>query len=139
MSAKGRRRVIDRAEKASSSDNSDSIQSTLPNADVFSKALADNAPSIDTTLKNLAEISKTVQRELLTQAPQITQNPYRRLRWSLDKTRPFDDVETLSAKSDSVIDRAVHQLLADNSGTLHRRFRTADVFAKAADNARIST
>jgi len=59
MSAKGVS-VIDRADKLLS-DNSDSIQSTLHNADVFSKALADNAPNVDTTLKNLAEISKTVQ------------------------------------------------------------------------------
>ncbi len=58
MSAKGVS-VIDRADKLLS-DNSDSIQSTLHNADVFSKALADNAPNVDTTLKNLAEISKTV-------------------------------------------------------------------------------
>ncbi len=39
----------------------DSIHSTLQNADVFAKALADNAPNIDVTLKNLAELSKTVQ------------------------------------------------------------------------------
>ena len=50
-------RFIDRADKLLS-DNTDSIQSTLHNADVFSKALADNAPNIDTTLKNLAEIRR---------------------------------------------------------------------------------
>ena len=59
MSAKGVS-VIDRADKLLA-DNSDSIQSTLQNVDVFSKTLADNAPNIDATLKNLAEISKTVQ------------------------------------------------------------------------------
>ena len=59
MSAKGVS-VLDRADKLLT-DNSTAINSTLQNADVFSKALADNAPNIDTTLKNLAEISKTVQ------------------------------------------------------------------------------
>jgi phospholipid/cholesterol/gamma-HCH transport system substrate-binding protein len=59
MSAKGVS-VIDRADKLLT-DNSDSVQSTLRNADVFSKALADSAPNIDVTLKNLAELSKTVQ------------------------------------------------------------------------------
>ncbi len=59
MSAKGVS-AVDRADKLLS-DNSDSIQSTLRNAEVFSKTLSDNAPNIDTTLKNLAEISKTAQ------------------------------------------------------------------------------
>jgi phospholipid/cholesterol/gamma-HCH transport system substrate-binding protein len=59
MSAKGVA-VIDRADKLLA-DNSESIQSTLRNADVFSKSLADNAPNIDVTLKNLAELSKTIQ------------------------------------------------------------------------------
>ena len=59
MSAKGVS-VIDRADKLLT-DNSDSIHSTLRNADVFSKALADSAPNIDVTLKNLAELSKTIQ------------------------------------------------------------------------------
>ena len=59
MSAKGVA-VIDRADKLLA-DNSTAINSTLQNADVFAKALADSAPNIDVTLKNLAELSKTVQ------------------------------------------------------------------------------
>jgi phospholipid/cholesterol/gamma-HCH transport system substrate-binding protein len=59
MSAKGVS-VIDRADKLLA-DNSTAINSTLQNADVFAKALADSAPNIDVTLKNLAELSKTVQ------------------------------------------------------------------------------
>ena len=134
MSAKGVS-VIDRADKLLS-DNSDSIQSTLRNADVFSKALADNAPNIDTTLKNLAEISKTVQ-PVVTQLQSLTQNADRVIAAvDPDKVRSIvDNVQTLSAKSNSVIDRA-DQLLADNSGTLHSTLQNADVFAKAlADNA----
>jgi phospholipid/cholesterol/gamma-HCH transport system substrate-binding protein len=59
MSAKGVS-VMDRADKLLA-DNSTAINSTLQNADVFAKALADSAPNIDVTLKNLAELSKTVQ------------------------------------------------------------------------------
>ena len=46
--------VVDRADKLLA-DNSATIHSTLQNADVFAKALADNAPNIDVTLKNLAD------------------------------------------------------------------------------------
>ena len=134
MSAKGVS-VIDRADKLLS-DNSDSIQSTLHNADVFSKTLADNAPNVDTTLKNLAEISKTVQ-PVVAQLESMTQNADRVLKAvDPDKVRTIvDNVQTLSAKSNSVIDRA-DQLLADNSATLHSTLQNADVFVKAlADNA----
>ena len=134
MSAKGVS-VIDRADKLLS-DNSDSIQSTLHNADVFSKALADNAPNVDTTLKNLAEISKTVQ-PVVAQIQSLTQNADHVLKAvDPDKVRSIvDNVQTLSAKGNSVVDRA-DQLLADNSATLHSTLQNADVFAKTlADNA----
>src|SRR5271163_950489 len=117
MSAKGVS-VIDRADKLLS-DNSDSIQSTLHNADVFSKALADNAPNVDTTLKNLAEISKTVQ-PVVAQIQSLSQNADRVVKAiDPDKVRAIvDNVQSLSAKSNSVVDRA-DQLLADNSATIH--------------------
>ena len=134
MSAKGVS-VIDRADKLLS-DNSDSIQSTLHNADVFSKALADNAPNIDTTLKNLAEISKTVQ-PVVAQIQSLTQNADRVLKAvDPDKVHSIvDNVQSLSAKGNSVVDRA-DKLLADNSDSIHSTLQSADVFAKAlADNA----
>jgi phospholipid/cholesterol/gamma-HCH transport system substrate-binding protein len=134
MSAKGVS-VIDRADKLLS-DNSNSIQSTLHNADVFSKALADNAPNVDVTLKNLAEISKTAQ-PLVAQLQGMTQSADRVLKAvDPDKVRSIvDNVQTLSAKSNSVIDRA-DKLLADNSATIHSTLQSADVFAKAlAENA----
>jgi phospholipid/cholesterol/gamma-HCH transport system substrate-binding protein len=132
MSAKGVS-VIDRADKLLS-DNSDSIQSTLHNADVFSKALADNAPNIDTTLKNLAEISKTVQ-PVVGQIQSLTQNADRVLKAvDPDKVHSIvDNVQSLSAKSNSVIDRA-DKLLADNSDSIHSTLQSADVFAKALAN-----
>jgi phospholipid/cholesterol/gamma-HCH transport system substrate-binding protein len=134
MSAKGVS-VIDRADKLLS-DNSDSIQSTLHNADVFSKALADNAPNVDVTLKNLAEISKTVQ-PVVAQLQGMTQSADRVLKAvDPDKVRSIvDNVQTLSAKSNSVVDRA-DKLLADNSTTIHSTLQSADVFAKTlAENA----
>jgi phospholipid/cholesterol/gamma-HCH transport system substrate-binding protein len=134
MSTKGVS-VIDRADKLLS-DNSDSVQSTLHNADVFSKALADNAPNIDATLKSLAEISKTVQ-PVVAQIQSLAQNADRVLKAvEPDKVRSIvDNVQSLSAKGNSVIDRA-DKLLADNSGAIHSTFQSADVFAKAlAENA----
>jgi phospholipid/cholesterol/gamma-HCH transport system substrate-binding protein len=128
MSAKGVS-VIDRADKLLA-DNSDSIQSTLHNADVFSKALADNAPNIDVTLKNLAEISKTAQ-PMVAQIESLTQNADRVLKAvDPDKVRTIvDNVEGLSAKSASVVDRA-DKLLADNADSIHSTLQSADAFAK---------
>jgi phospholipid/cholesterol/gamma-HCH transport system substrate-binding protein len=134
LSAKGVS-VVDRADKLLA-DNSDSIHSTLQNADVFAKALADNAPNVDTTLKNLAEISKTVQ-PVVAQIQSLSQNADRVLKAvDPDKVRAIvDNVQNLSAKSNSVIDRA-DKLLADNSDSIHSTLQSADVFAKAlADNA----
>ena len=139
MSAKGVS-VIDRADKLLS-DNSDSIQSTLRNADVFSKALADNAPNVDTTLKNLAEISKTVQ-PVVAQVQSLTQNADRLLKAvEPDKVRTIvDNVQSLSAKSNSVVDRA-DKLLADNSDRINSTLQSADAFAKtlAANGPNVDT
>jgi phospholipid/cholesterol/gamma-HCH transport system substrate-binding protein len=134
LSAKGVS-VVDRADKLLA-DNSDSIHSTLQNADVFAKALADNAPNVDTTLKNLAEISKTVQ-PVVAQIQSLSQNADRVVNAiDPDKVRTIvDNVESLSAKGSSVVDRA-DKLLADNSAPIHSTLQNADVFAKAlADNA----
>jgi phospholipid/cholesterol/gamma-HCH transport system substrate-binding protein len=117
-------------------DRADSIHSTLQNADVFAKALADNAPNVDTTLKNLAEISKTVQ-PVVAQIQSLSQNADRVLKAvDPDKVRAIvDNVESLSAKGSSVVDRA-DKLLADNSDSIHSTLQSADVFAKAlSDNA----
>ena len=113
-----------------------SIQSTLHNADVFAKALADNAPNVDVALKNLAEISKTVQ-PVVAQIQSMTQNADRVLKAvDPDKVRTIvDNVQSLSAKGTSVVDRA-DKLLADNSVAIHSTLQNADVFSKAlADNA----
>jgi phospholipid/cholesterol/gamma-HCH transport system substrate-binding protein len=134
MSAKGVS-IVDRADKLLA-DNADSIHSTLQNADAFAKTLADNAPNVDVTLKNLAEISKTVQ-PVVAQIQSLSQNADRVLKAvDPDKVRTIvDNVQSLSGKSNSVVDRA-DKLLADNSATIHSTLQNTDVFAKAlADNA----
>ena len=113
LSAKGNS-VVDRADKLLA-DNSDSIHSTLQNADAFAKTLADNAPNVDATLKNLADISKTVQ-PVVAQIQSLSQNIDRVVKAvDPDKVHAIvDNVQNLSAKGNSVVDRA-DKLLADNS------------------------
>jgi phospholipid/cholesterol/gamma-HCH transport system substrate-binding protein len=121
--------VVDRADKLLA-DNSDSIHSTVANVNQFSKTLADNAPNIDVTLKNLAEISKTVQ-PVVAQIQSLSQNADRVLKAvDPDKVRTIvDNVQNLSAKGNSVVDRA-DKLLADNSDSIHSTLESADAFAK---------
>ncbi len=116
MSAKGVS-VIDRADKLLS-DNSDSIQSTLHNADVFSKALADNAPNVDATLKNLAEISKTVQ-PVVAQIQSVAENADRVL-----KAVEPDQIHALLNNA-----RTFSQALADSSDNVKALARDGAVLA----------
>ena len=98
--------------------------------------MADNAPNVDATLKNLAEISKTVQ-PVVAQIQSLSQNVDRVVKAvDPDKVRSIvDNVQNLSAKGSSVVDRA-DKLLADNSDSIHSTLQNADVFAKTlADNA----
>jgi len=134
MSAKGVS-VIDRADKLLA-DNAESVHSTIANVDQFSKALADNASNVDATLKNLAEISKTVQ-PVVAQIQSLAQNADQVMKAvNPDKVRAIvDNVQSLSAKSNSVVDRA-DQLLADNSASIHSTLQNADAFTKVlADSA----
>jgi phospholipid/cholesterol/gamma-HCH transport system substrate-binding protein len=134
LSAKGNS-VVDRADKLLA-DNSDSIHSTLQNADAFARTLADNAPNVDATLKNLAELSKTIQ-PVVGQIQSLSQNVDRVVEAvDPDKVHSIvDNVQNLSAKGNSVVDRA-DKLLADNSDSIHSTLQNADAFAKAlADNA----
>ena len=139
LSAKGNS-VVDRADKLLA-DNSDSIHSTLQNADAFAKTLAENGPNIDTTLKNLAEISKTVQ-PVVAQIQSLSENLDRVVKAvDPDKVHSIvDNVQTLSAKGNSVVDRA-DKLLADNSEPLHSTLQNADAFAKtlAANGPNVDT
>ena len=139
LSAKGDS-VVDRADKLLA-DNSASIHSTLQNADAFAKVLGDNAPNVDATLKNLAEISKTVE-PAVAQIQSLTQNLDQVVKAvDPDKVHAIvDNVQSLSAKGNSVVDRA-DKLLADNSESLHSTLQSADAFAKtlAANGPNVDT
>jgi phospholipid/cholesterol/gamma-HCH transport system substrate-binding protein len=147
MSAKGVS-VIDRADKLLS-DNSDSIQSTLHNADVFSKALADNAPNIDTTLKNLAEISKTVQ-PVVAQIQSLTQDADRvikavdpdRVHALVDNAQTFSQALAESSQNFEALARngallATH-LNEDTSKRLDTALNDVNDLAKAIDSRKIA-
>ena len=134
LSAKGNS-VVDRADKLLA-DNANSIHSTLQNADAFAKTLADNASNVDATLKNLAAISKTIQ-PVVAQIQSVAQNVDRVVKAvDPDKVHSIvDNVQSLSAKGSSVVDRA-DKLLADNSDSIHSTLQNADAFSKTlADNA----
>jgi phospholipid/cholesterol/gamma-HCH transport system substrate-binding protein len=121
--------VLDQAEKLIA-ENSDSIHSTIENADVFAKALGDNASNVDTTLKNLAEVSKTIQPVVA--RIQTLSDDIDRL---VDAVEPekvrdiVDNVQSLSGKANTVLDRA-DKLIADNSDSIHSTLTNVDAFSK---------
>ena len=127
--------VLDDAEKIIT-DNSAPIHSAIENVDVFSKALADNAPGVDAALKSVGELGKQIGplaarlQTLSDDADRVVQaiEP--------DKVRAIvDNVQSLSAKGVSLVDRA-DKLLADNADSVHSTLQNADVFSKTlADNA----
>jgi len=127
--------VLDDAEKVIT-DNSAPIHSAIENVDVFSKALADNAPGIDAALKSVGELGKQIGP--LAARLQTLSDDADRVVQAIDPAEVraiVDNVQSLSAKGVSVVDRA-DKLLADNSDSIHSTLQSADVFAKTlADNA----
>jgi phospholipid/cholesterol/gamma-HCH transport system substrate-binding protein len=127
--------VLDDARKIIA-DNSEPIHSAIANVDVFSKALADNAPGIDAALKSVGELGKQIGP--LAARLQTLSDDADRVVQSIDPAEVraiVDNVQNLSAKGVSVVDRA-DKLLADNSDSIHSTLQSADVFAKTlADNA----
>jgi phospholipid/cholesterol/gamma-HCH transport system substrate-binding protein len=146
MSVKGVS-VLDRADKLVT-DNSDSIQSTLRNADVFSKALADNAPNIDTTLKNLAEISKNVQ-PVVAQIQSLTESADRVLKAVdpdqihalLGNAQTFSQALAESSDNVKVLVRdgaALATHLNDSAKRLDTALADVDQLMKAVDSQKIA-
>jgi phospholipid/cholesterol/gamma-HCH transport system substrate-binding protein len=127
--------VLDDAEKVIT-DNSAPIHSAIENVDVFSKALADNAPGIDAALKSVGELGKQIGP--LAARLQTLSDDADRVVQAIDPAEVraiVDNVQSLSAKGVSVVDRA-DKLLTDNSDSIHSTLQSADVFAKTlADNA----
>src|SRR5271154_1215326 len=145
LSAKGVS-VVDRADKLLA-DNSDSIHSTLQNADVFAKTLADNAPNVDATLKNFAEISKTVQ-PVVAQIQTLSENA-NRLIAAIDPDKVRDVVgnvqtfsQSLAASSDNVKNlvrdgAALANHLNDSAKRLDTALVDVDQFMKAIDPGKV--
>jgi len=127
--------VLDDAEKVIS-DNSAPIHSAIENVNVFSKALADNAPGVDAALKSVGELGKQIGP--LAARLQTLSDDADRVVQSIDPAEVraiVDNIQSLSAKGVSVVDRA-DKVLADNSDSIHSTLQSADTFAKTlADNA----
>src|SRR5271155_1538537 len=127
--------VLDDADKIIA-DNAPTIHSALANIDQFSKALADNSSGVDAALKSVGEIGKQIGP--LAARLQTLSDDADRLVQSIDTDQVraiVDNVQSLSAKGVSVVDRA-DKLLADHSDSIHSTLQSADVFAKTlADNA----
>jgi phospholipid/cholesterol/gamma-HCH transport system substrate-binding protein len=127
--------VLDDAEKILT-DNSAPIHSAIGNLDTFSKALADNAQGVDAALKSVGELGKQIGP--LAARLQTLSDDADRIVQSIDPDEVraiVDNVQSLSAKGVSVVDRA-DKLIADNSDSIHSTLQNADVFAKTlADNA----
>src|SRR5271156_2149362 len=127
--------VLDDADKIIA-DNAPTIHSALTNVDQFSKALADNSAGVDAALKSVGELGKQIGP--LAARLQTLSDDADRLVQSIDTDQVraiVDNVQSLSAKGVSVVDRA-DKLLADNSDSIHSTLQSADVFAKTlADNA----
>ena len=127
--------VLNDAEKVIT-DNSAPIHSAIENVDVFSKALADNAPGVDAALKSVGELGKEIGP--LAARLQTLSDDADRLVQSIntDEVRTIvDNIQNLSAKGVSVVDRA-DKLLADNTDSINSTLKSADVFAKTlSDNA----
>jgi phospholipid/cholesterol/gamma-HCH transport system substrate-binding protein len=127
--------VLDDAEKIIT-DNSAPIHSAIGNLDTFSKALADNAPGVDAALKSVGELGKQIGP--LAARLQTLSDDADRVVQAIDPAEVraiVDNLQSLSAKGVSVVDRA-DKLLADNADSLHSTLENADTFAKTlADNA----
>jgi phospholipid/cholesterol/gamma-HCH transport system substrate-binding protein len=127
--------VLDDADKILT-ENSEPIHSAISNLDTFSKALADNSAGVDAALKSVGEIGKQIGP--LAARLQTLSDDADRLVQSIDTDQVraiVDNVQNLSAKGISVVDRA-DKLLADNADSIHSTLQNADVFAKTlAENA----
>ena len=127
--------VLDDAQKILA-DNSAPIHSAIENVNQFSKALADNSQEVDAALKSVGELGKQIGP--LAARLQTLSDDADRVVQAIDPAEVrsiVDNVQNLSAKGVSVVDRA-DKLLADNANSIHSTLQSADVFAKTlADNA----
>jgi phospholipid/cholesterol/gamma-HCH transport system substrate-binding protein len=140
--------VVDRADKLLA-DNSNSIHSTLQNADVFAETLAANAPNVDVTLKNLAELSKTVP-PVVAQIQSLSQDADRvvkavepdKVSVVVNNAQTFSQALSESSQNFETLARSGAQLATHLNEDTSKRLDTAlgdvDDLFKAIDSRKIS-
>jgi phospholipid/cholesterol/gamma-HCH transport system substrate-binding protein len=139
--------VLDRADKLIA-ENSESLHSTIANAEVFSKALGDNASNVDAALKGLADLSKTIQpvaariQTLSEDADRLVQSiDVDKVRTVIDNAQTFSqglaqstsDYQTLMREGAALATR-----LNDTSKRLDTALLEVDRLLKAIDSQKVS-
>ncbi|MBV8223240.1 MAG: hypothetical protein JO293_07750 [Candidatus Eremiobacteraeota bacterium] len=117
-------------------DNAQGIHNTVDNIQTFSLALRNNAGNVDAALKSVSELGKTIE-PLATRLQTLSEDADK-LVVSIDpgKVRAIvDNVETVSGKAGSVIDRA-DKVLADNAGDIRTTIKDISAFAQTLDDNR---
>lgn len=117
-------------------DNAQPLHQTIENAQTFSMALANNSAGVDAALKGMADLGKTI--EPLATRLQALSDDADKLVKAVDagKIRSIvDNVQAMSGKADSVMDRA-DKLLADNSGAINSTMANVSAFSKTLNDNR---
>ena len=117
-------------------DNAQPLHQTIENAQIFSMALANNSAGVDAALKGMADLGKTI--EPLATRLQALSDDTDKLVKAVDpgKIRSIvDNVQAMSGKADSVLDRA-DKLLADNSGAINSTMANVSAFSKTLSDNR---
>jgi phospholipid/cholesterol/gamma-HCH transport system substrate-binding protein len=117
-------------------DNAQPLHQTIENAQTFSMALANNSAGVDAALKGMADLGKTI--EPLATRLQALSDDADKLVKAVDagKIRSIvDNVQAMSGKADSVLDRA-DKLLADNSGAINSTMANVSAFSKTLNDNR---
>src|SRR5208282_6327822 len=111
-------------------DNAQPIHQTIENVQTFSMALANNSSGVDAALKGLADLGKTIE-PLATRLQALSDDADKLVKAvDAEKVRAIvDNVQAMSGKADSVLDRA-DKLLADNSGAVDSTMANVDVTLK---------
>ncbi len=117
-------------------DNAQPIHKTIENVETFSMALANNSSGVDAALKGMADLGKTIQP--LADRLQVLSDDADKLLKAVDadKIRAIvDNVQTMSGKANSVLDRA-DKLLADNSGAINSTMANVSALSQTLNDNR---
>src|SRR5208282_6862176 len=117
-------------------DNAQPIHQTIENVQTFSMALANNSSGVDAALKGLADLGKTIE-PLATRLQALSDDADKLVKAvDAEKVRAIvDNVQAMSGKADSVLDRA-DKLLADNSGAVDSTMANVSAFSKTLNDNR---